>query len=439
GGRAPRTYLLVVQNNAELRATGGLIGNWGLLTAVDGKVSVGELFEPGAWNSGVLADPTASRGAPADFEALFPFRPLYSMQDANLSPDFPTAARVLTNLAPSAGVPPLDGVIAVDPVGLAALLELAGPVVVPGWPTQISAATVVDVTLRDQYARFEDQTARSDFLGDVAKAVVDAATAGNLGRPARIAQVLGGAAHDGHLTLSFTRPAEQRLAEQLDVAGEVRPARSDTLGVYTQNGAQNKIDYYLERSIDYRVRVEPTEGDRWARVDARLTVRLANTAPDSGLPRIVIGPNNPEFTAGLNRSLVSVYTGLRVGSIAVEGVEQPIRGGPDAGHTAYTLYVEIPAKSTRTVELTLQGRVRLRRGGWYDLDLGHQPTVEPDRVQISVSGAPGWQVTGTRGLVPILDDRAAAVLHPERARRFGVRLAPAAGALDLWSRLEHGT
>ena len=36
GAHGNRTYLLVVQNNAELRATGGLIGDWGLMRAVNG-------------------------------------------------------------------------------------------------------------------------------------------------------------------------------------------------------------------------------------------------------------------------------------------------------------------------------------------------------------------------------------------------------------------
>src|SRR5262249_44371076 len=43
GGHGPRTYLLIVQNNAESRATGGFIGSFGLLTADDGKLHISEL------------------------------------------------------------------------------------------------------------------------------------------------------------------------------------------------------------------------------------------------------------------------------------------------------------------------------------------------------------------------------------------------------------
>ena len=66
---------------------------------------------------------------------------------------------------------------------------------VVGWPTPISAENVVNVTLRDAYAEFAETPERADFLGDVAKVAVDKATSGNLGKPAQIAKVLGGAAH----------------------------------------------------------------------------------------------------------------------------------------------------------------------------------------------------------------------------------------------------
>ena len=117
--------------------------------------------------------------------------------------------------------------MSVDPVGLAALLTLTGPVTVAGWPTPISDIDVVPVTLRDAYARFAETPERADFLSDVAQAAVDRATTGTLGRPANIAQVLGAAAHEGHIILGFARPEEQRLATQLGIAEKMGPIASD--------------------------------------------------------------------------------------------------------------------------------------------------------------------------------------------------------------------
>src|SRR5439155_6307005 len=125
GGHGTRTYLLVVQNNAESRATGGFIGSFGLLTADDGKLHISRLLRTSAWNNAVRANPDPKADAPADYRARYgQFQPERTLQNVNLSPDFPSVAKVLASLAPQAGLPAVDGVLAVDPVGLAALLQL---------------------------------------------------------------------------------------------------------------------------------------------------------------------------------------------------------------------------------------------------------------------------------------------------------------------------
>ena len=236
----------------------------------------------------------------------------------NLSPDFPSVTDVLLNLAPQAGVGQVDGVMSVDPIGLAALLKLTGPVTVAGWPTPISDLDVVSVTLRDAYAKFAETPERADFLGDVAQAAVDRATSGTLGRPATIAQVLGGAAHEGHIILGFARPEEQRLAVQLGIAEKMGPIASDAVAVTTSNAGGNKIDYYLQRTVEYHVHVVPNEKatKRPCREISWSTSTTRRRPP--GLPQIVIGPFDKRFTAGENVSIVSLYSPLGFLSAAID-------------------------------------------------------------------------------------------------------------------------
>ena len=60
GADGPRRYLLVVQNNAESRATGGFIGSFGTITAEDGKLTVSEIERTGVWNA-ALREPDVDR------------------------------------------------------------------------------------------------------------------------------------------------------------------------------------------------------------------------------------------------------------------------------------------------------------------------------------------------------------------------------------------
>ena len=96
--------------------------------------------------------------------------------------------------------------------------------------------------------------------------------------PRSIAKALGAASHEGHLVLAFARPAEQRLAEELDAAGQVRPVRSDSLAVTTSNFAANKIDYYLDRTVDYQVMLAARTRTAHARA-WRASSRSTSTTP----------------------------------------------------------------------------------------------------------------------------------------------------------------
>ena len=148
-----------MQNNAEARATGGFIGSYALLTAHDGKLSVGPVFRTSTWNDAMRAvvDPTLT--APVDYLLRYAqFQPATNLQNVNLSPDFPTVGGALISLAPQAGVGHVDGVFSVDPVGLAALLRLTGPVNVEAGPRTSTPTTSCSVTLRDAYGSVRGHT-----------------------------------------------------------------------------------------------------------------------------------------------------------------------------------------------------------------------------------------------------------------------------------------
>lgn len=443
GGDGPRRYLLVVQNNAEARATGGFIGSYGVLTADGGKVSVSELQRTGVWNAAIRdAGDEVTLEAPDDYVMRYgQFRPERTLQNVNLSPDFPTVAGVLTSLTEVAGVGPVDGVMAVDPKGLAALLSLTGPVDVAPWPVEITADNVVDVTLRDAYAEFARTPERADFLGDVAEVVVDEATSGELGKPARVAEALGAAAHEGHIALAFTRPEEQRLARSLGAAGAAPRSRDrDVMLVTTSNVSANKLDYYLQRTFDYRVTLTPRGPGEPADAEAQLIVNLANTAPTDGLPPTVAGPYEGQpgrFREGELLSYVSVYTPLDLESSTVGGQAVPATQREELGSNVISTYMDLDAQETDTLDLRLVGEIPVDDGGWYTLDLGHQASLQPDRMRISVSVPEGWRIDAVRGGLARTDDRRAVQLR-ELDRPGTVRVHVVPAGTNLWERLKAG-
>ncbi len=439
GQDQPRRYLLVVQNPAELRGTGGLIGTWGILTAVNGEVSLESLERVASLNQ---AGDRASRvlNAPDDYvERYARFDPARTWQSVNISPDFPTVAAVMTDLYQQSFGVPVDGVVAVDPRGLGALLQLTGPVRVDGWRTPVTARNVVDVTLRDAYAEFARTPERADFLGDVARVAIDRATTGDLGAPARLGEVLGRAAHEGHISLWFAQPDEQRVADELDLSGRVPERPGDVVMVSNTNIGANKLDYYLRRGITYSAMVNPSADLRRAVTDATIGVELANTVPTEGVPQIAAGPYEgatDRFVYGQNHSYLSVYTPL-----TLEGArlgDRPLlpEAGVELGRNVYSQVVDIFAQGTANVAVDVSGTVRMADGGWYELTLVRQPTLWPDQVTVRLDVPDGYRILDADGL-EVADGAAQGTVQLTRTTTVRVRIGHSDDR-NLWERLEDG-
>jgi hypothetical protein len=344
-------------------------------------------------------------------------------------------ARIMTDQYRQATGEEVDGILAVDPEGLAALLRLTGPVDVAGWPEPLTPENVARVTLNEAYTAFP-KGERVDFLADVAHTVVDRATSGRLGQPAKIARVLGRAAGKGHLILAFTRPEEERLAVNLGVAGKLPATTSDSLLLTTQNTNGTKLDYYLRRSLTYAVHLDPSAGDGHARVTGRVDVGLDNSAPDSGVPAYVIGPFTNFDRAGENRSFLSLYSPLGMSAATFEGNQQTLDATTELGRNVYANFFLVPSKSRRTLTVDLNGTVPLGPHGEYTLDVVRQPGVTPDDVTVKVDVPAGWRVADGQGIKATGGRQATAHIQLDQTTRLRVRVVPAEG--NVWQRLLDG-
>jgi len=432
GEGGTRRYFLAFQNNAEIRGGGGFMGSWGELTAQDGHVELGRFGRVDDLNSVNLNKRTLDM--PFEFKKRWnAFQPQLFWQQVNISPDFPTTANMITQLYPQSGGEPLDGVIAIDPVGLSAMLELTGPVSVAGWPEPVSAGNVVDVTLKAAYERFEVRTEREQFLSDLSRTVADAFTTVDLGSPVRVAQALSRAVGEGHIFVHLNRAEEQNLPRNLGVDGAVPEVDGDSLLVVNQNVSANKVDYFLTRRLRYDVTLDPDR--RPAALSGRLELTLENGAPAAGLPLGVIGPTVPQLVAGENRTYLSLYSPFPNSSATLDNQPLALTSDPDLGRQAHSATVIIPSLSSRTVVMEVAGRVRLTADGWYRLDLLHQPTLRPDDTEVSVTVPDGWRVVDTRGAEPVGDRRAEARIEQVRRHTVWVRVERTSSWGRLWDRL----
>jgi hypothetical protein len=388
GGDGPRRYFLAVLSPVELRAGGGFLGNFGEITADHGRLALTRFGRPIELNK--AGGDQRHLVAPPDFTARYSrFGPAIDWANINLSPDFPSDAQVIEGLYPQSGGAPIDGVIAVDPSVLAALLRVLGPVKVASWPTPITADNALQIMLYDQYLRYGNAD-RIDFLGDAAQETWRRLTSGALPAPPQLLGALGPSVRTKDLFMWSNHPEEQKLFEDIGVAGNIAPVRGDFVGLVTQNASGNKIDYFLRRSVDYRVRLDPRTG----KVDATATITLHNGAPASGLPPTIIGNELvPPLPDGQNRLYLSFYTPWALAGARLDGTPVALDDERELGRKVYSTAIVVPPQGDATLELRLTGRLA-KVGGDYHLDVYRQPTIAPDELTTALSVPGAWRVPG---------------------------------------------
>ncbi len=391
GGEGARRYLVLFTTPAESRGLGGFVGNWGVLEADDGEVDLVDSGRIGELNETPVRDERVVTG-PADYVARYGrFRPAYWLQDTTLSPDLPSVATVWRELWPQLRGEELDGVLVVDPYGLAALLELTGPIEVDGWPEPLTSANAADVLLEQQYLEIGDRDERADLLDEASRVAFEELTSGTLPSPREVSQVLAPAVAAGRIGLWTFDGSEQEVLRRVGLDGTFPSAAGgDLLGVVTQNSAQNKIDVFLRREVDYDVTYDPATGA----VSGTATVTLTNEAPPDGLPPAVIGNNDQGLPSGTNRVWFSLYTPLGLEEARLDGrrigveYNREFPRGDLPASAVYGGFFTMPPGATITLEFDLSGHVE---PGTYHLELPRQPVVHPDDVHVDVALPPGWR------------------------------------------------
>ena len=379
GGDTPRRYLILVGSPAEARDLGGHIGHWVELEADAGVVSLTE--------TGPIVDLWTAEGAeyrrlldPSSYpDSFIANRPQNFPQNWGATPDLPTAARAAAELYPQSGGLPIDGVAYIDPKGIAALLEITGPVTAPGFPGVLSADNAVQYLVADQYTQHGEDEG-STILTALLEEVFGQLTTIALPGPERLGRILGPVTRAGNLQFWSFGEDDAPLLDRVGVSGRLPavPPGQDFLSVLTSNANPNKIDRYLRRTISHEV--------QWSRDNDRLetltTIELSNTAPAAEDPPVVFG-NDRGLPPGTNRTVLSVLSPLTATEMRVDGEPVPFSQRREFDRWRYAVTVEVPPGETTSVELVAAGDGPL--GDTYRLTLAPQPLITPDEVTVAVT------------------------------------------------------
>lgn len=345
GADGPRTYLVLVQNPAEPRATGG-VPALVTVTADDGVVSVGEVV------SAAIGEPTPD--AEPVVEISREERALFSnllggyMGDVTFTPDFPRSAQIARALWVDAGHADVDGVLSIEPGAIARILGVTGAVRLSDG-TELGEQNAAAWLMNTVYLENATNTVQDALFAEAAARTFAAVAAGQWD-PAAMVHALAGAAREDRLMVWSAVEAEQSLLAGTVLAGELRGQAGDSpvIGVFVNDGSRSKIGYYLGMEVTATTAHCRPDGSR----EVTVTVALSLDAPvDIGTyPPYVAGGQTTEPGSMRLNVLLYAPTGGSIEDVTIEGADPGVTSQIHDGLPVVGKTVTLGPAGTATLE-----------------------------------------------------------------------------------------
>lgn len=328
GAESPRRYLLLMQNNAESRASGGIPGALAVLSVDKGSLKLDS--QTSATALGAFVPPIA---IDAEQQSIYTARVGRFMQDVNLTPDFATTARTAQAMWEKSTGERLDGVLSLDPVALSFILDATGPVKVTDpivqqvgrdLPKELTGKNVVQTLLSDAYAKIEEPKLQDVYFAGAAKEIFGALSSGK-SDPKKLMEALTKGVEERRILLWSASEAEQATIGQYSLGGMVSGAAISPaqFGIYFNDGTGAKMDFWMKRTVQV---VKDCTRDGYREVTVRVT--STNTAPAdaaTSLPAYVTGEGVFGVPAGTVQTNVVAYGPVQanIDTVVKDGVKIP--------------------------------------------------------------------------------------------------------------------
>ncbi len=346
GTTGPRTYLVAVQSNAEIRPLGGVPGTWLLVQAENGRITI---LETGSSSDLPQLDAPATSLTPQE-TGLYGTTVVTDFRNSMLNPHFPRAAELASAIFAAHRGVEVDGVVAVDPVTLAYLLLGTGPIEASDGSV-LTAENAVDRLLNQAYAQYPDGASQNAFFESTARAVFDVFTAGQ-GDSSTVLRALAAAANERRVLVWLRDPAlEEELGSDV-IAGRFDPDQeSPTVGVFLSDRTEAKLQYYL--SSETTVSASRCD-DEQQNLAVRTQLRSTVPTDASRLPLSVTGlaPYAPQGTMVL-RVRAYAPSGGSIDAVEVDGQDVSFETQVDGDRLVAYLELEVAPGAERDVRVDM--------------------------------------------------------------------------------------
>ncbi len=348
GNPEPRRYLLLFQNDAELRPTGGFLTAYATMTVTKGKIEAG--ISQDIYTLDAKFDKKVP--APDPIRKYLPLVYYWNLRDMNLSPDFKVSMDTFTRYYRQVpGAPAVDAIIALDTQVPVRLLQVLGPVGVPGYGGKFSAEPEekygipqVIYALENIITRptYEIREGRKAILGPLMHSLLANMLNSPKSKWPEFFNIFTDSIREKHLLMYFFDDKKQKAVEALQAAGRIVDYDGDYLHLNDTNFAGAKSNLFVQPEVKQEISVNQ-DGS----LHKKLTLTYRNPAP----------PSNCNLEAGelcLNgilRDWIRVYVPKDSQLISFKGSEVNATTSEDLGKTVFEGFFTIAPQSLKKLEI----------------------------------------------------------------------------------------
>ncbi len=267
----PRTFLVQTMDRSELRPTGGFTGQYGELHINGGRVAPFTLKDISLIEY-TDNSPTLGNLAPSQYRSWWPFAN-WGLRDSNLSADFPTSAQIAIAQYQREAGHAVDGDILFTPMLIEHVLNIIGPISVPGYNETITAQNLENRLhyYQQDNAGIAKQAAvqpndkatsmRKRFTTLLAQLLVQKIRQAPPDQLLAIGRELLYDLKTRDLQVYFTNPQVEGLLMQYGDAGQIdRSTTHDGLYVVQANVSASKASQYVKTSLHDTVTLDAQGG-----------------------------------------------------------------------------------------------------------------------------------------------------------------------------------
>lgn len=359
GADGPRTYVVMFQNNAELRSLGGTALSFSEITVDHGAIDLARVVPAGLQQFPFHESPVIP--VPDGFEAVYPNALGRFIANATLRPSGITAAQIVQAEWQAKYGEEVDGVISMDGPALSNLLAAVGPVTL-STGDEVSSANVVDLLFNEVYQRYNSGDTAADNLqqnavyAETVEKTFGKLTSGDF-EPRTLADSMSSAAATNDFTVWLRDPTEREALEPTSFAASGLAASNpttDVVGMYVNDQVGSKLGYYADSTVTTSSSICTPDGRQ---VD-RVVLSLTNTLDASQVGELSPSISGNSYEAlqiakGEQRYVVFAYLpkDSTLLSASVDGDSVDVTGQNDEGHPVQVFWTDIAPGATRTVSV----------------------------------------------------------------------------------------